>query len=117
MKKIVLLFLIVSVCVSVIGCSNKTNYEAIDKELQGVWNGSREFASTVWTFDEGKFEYFAVNAFGGEINYTGEYTIEDGKITLSTISSDLTYTYDKQSGTLRVYDDGKELTLFYGYSE
>ena len=117
MKKFILAFLILSMCVAIVGCSHQENYDAIDKELQGVWKGNRALASTVYTFDEGTFEYYAVNAFGGEITYTGEYKIEDGKITFSSIASNLTYTYDKQSGTLKIYDDGQELTLFYSYGE
>lgn len=119
MKKFIIVFLVLSICVAIVGCSNQENYDEIGKKLQGIWKGKGEGYSFVYTFKNGEFEYYHVNSFGGETTHTGKYTIEDGKIALDNdhFYHDLTYTYDKQSGSLKVYEKGKELNFFYGYSE
>lgn len=111
MKKMVSLFLVVIVLVSLVACSN---VEQIDEKLQGVWKCQADLYSKVYTFDDGEYEEYMINMLG-ENTYKGEYTIRENGIYFGATSEpSITYTLDKDTGKLRLWDpNGVELTLFY----
>lgn len=116
MKKVLSLILVLILCLSLCACgSNDT--KNIESELQGCWVVDSTEFSRSYCFDDGEFESVVFNVVG-RYEFEGTYSVGKKDITLIKIDPEtgenngstekLPYTYNKDSGKLRLFwFDGK----------
>ena len=117
MKKLLALLVVLVMCFPLGACMSDT--KNIEAELEGYWYVQGELFERHYHFADGKYESSLSNFLGSDQSTSGTYTVmKDAIKTLAEGSSDpkyLPYTYNKDSGKLRLYwDEEKTLEIIKG---